>query len=50
MKNGEYHLSDYQLFYFNIKENVKLRVNAYLKEGPNEIMEVHPNNVVSNMV
>ena len=50
MKNGEYHLSDYQLFYFNIKENVKLRVNTYLKEGPNEIMEVHPNNVVSNMV
>ena len=53
MKYGWYHLSDYQLFYLNIKENVKVRVNAYLEEGPNDIIEIHPNNVVAkdmNMV
>ncbi len=31
-----YHLADYNLFYMNIRENVALRVNTYLKDPKNK--------------
>eukprot|EP00041_Stephanoeca_diplocostata_P040368 m.1639270 g.1639270 ORF g.1639270 m.1639270 type:complete len:440 (-) comp34201_c0_seq1:482-1801(-) len=31
MKRGQYHCADFSLFYFNIRANVRARVDAYLK-------------------
>ncbi len=32
LKRKDYHMGDYNLFWFNIRENAKLRTNSYLKK------------------